>query len=132
MMVSTGMSAIATFRLHRISNYYTFGLVCGSIKTSPVIHRSLVFYLVTQNKDTVSLGRILYGDFGPEIVNRTNRMGETPLHVAERNYYAAKSTKEKKKARLMIMILQQNVAELLPNSRGEIPNIGQLPEFHQH
>ena len=92
MMVSTGMSAIATFRLHRISNYkelyiisHTFGLVCGSIKTSPVIHRSLVFYLVTQNKDTVSLGRILYGDFGPEIVNRTNRMGETPLHVAERN-----------------------------------------------
>ena len=75
----------------------------------------------TENNLAEELWSILGDKVHAKLVNRPNRMGETPLHIAEQNWKQAKLPKQKETAERIISILLKSGAQLLHNSKGELP-----------
>ena len=84
--VSTVLSGMASYNLHRISDNFSFfqrtKQFCFFFKTEPVVLRSLVFSLASADEKCRDLAEVVKAQ--PAMAKRP-RKGETPLHMAAQN-----------------------------------------------
>ena len=112
-IISTSLSSLAVYQLHRISNYihlYKISKKFVCCRTRPIVHRSLLFRLAEKDENEKQLKEFL-DDSTPDMVNRTRR-GETALHISAR--FGAHECSVK---------LLQYQAEIKHNSSGEFPDL---------
>jgi len=81
-LLSTLLSALASYMLHKSTDYlwlYHSTQTFCCLATEPVVHRSLVFALASDNSKKLKLEEILALQTTNEMANQ-HRRGETPLH----------------------------------------------------
>ena len=139
-MLSTLLSAIASYKLAKIVDYFTLyktskrfllsRLLC--IKADPIVHHSLIFKLCISDENQHVLSEILayrnaaYRSHLETVVNMTQQ-GETPLHMSTR-FQAVQSS----------LLLLKAGGKLNENGDGQLPKIlhlaleGNEPEIIEH